>query len=267
MRLFIEHTTTFTYSEPVRESYTELRLCPREQDGQRCVAFSLSVEPTAELSHYRDHVGNVVHVFNLLQPHDRLVVIARSEVITPGHFAQEPSDLSLLERFDYLQPSLFTTPDEGLRALVDPLCGLAHGYDLAWEVMRTVHRALRYEKGVTSVATTAAEALAGGAGVCQDFSHVMVAACRLLGLPARYVSGYLYAPGTSDAHQASHAWVDVYVGAQGWVGLDPTHNAPQNAHYVRVAIGRDSADVPPTRGVFTGSASERMSVIVSVRAG
>ncbi|MBI4468523.1 MAG: efflux RND transporter permease subunit [Acidobacteria bacterium] len=128
-----------------------------------------------------------------------------------------------------------------------------------------VHRALSYERGVTDVKIRADEALHLGRGVCQDYAHVMIAACRIAGLPARYVSGYLNSPRARESRSAaSHAWVDVFLSGTGWVSLDPTHNVRQNANYVRVAIGRDYADVPPTRGIYKGNSREQMDVEVSV---
>ena len=130
--------------------------------------------------------------------------------------------------------------------------------------MTAVRSKLDYEKGATSVQTSASEVLALGRGVCQDFAHVMIAACRAAGLPARYVSGYLYDDALGDDHGASHAWVDVYDDGDGWISLDPTHGREQDESYIRVAVGRDYADVPPTRGVFKGNAEETLGVQVVV---
>ncbi len=130
--------------------------------------------------------------------------------------------------------------------------------------MHAVHGALKYEKGVTNVTTTAAEAFALGRGVCQDYAHLMLAAARCLGLPARYVSGYLFSPTAENEDQATHAWVDVFVPGRGWVALDPTHDIEQTPRHVRVAVGRDYADVPPTRGIYTGNARETLTVKVQV---
>jgi len=130
-------------------------------------------------------------------------------------------------------------------------------------LMHHIYATLKYEKGATDVTTTAEEALMLGRGVCQDFSHLMLAACRTQKIPARYVSGYLYNNGHSAA---SHAWVDVYLLGEGWLSLDPTHNCEQGAEYVRVAVGRDYADVPPTRGIFVGNSKETMDVKVIVNA-
>jgi transglutaminase-like putative cysteine protease len=132
--------------------------------------------------------------------------------------------------------------------------------------MHTVADALAYERGATSVQTPASEVVALGRGVCQDFAHVLIAACRAEGILARYVSGYLYDDALAEGHGASHAWVDVHDDRRGWVSLDPTHRREQDDSYVRVAVGRDYADVPPTRGVFKGSTEELLSVRVSVEA-
>jgi transglutaminase-like putative cysteine protease len=132
--------------------------------------------------------------------------------------------------------------------------------------MAAVRSELVYEPGATDVQTRADEVLALGRGVCQDFAHVMLASCRSVGVPARYVSGYLYDPKLEGDNAASHAWVDIWDEERGWIALDPTHHRDQNESYVRVAVGRDYADVPPTRGVYKGSANETLSVWVGLHA-
>jgi transglutaminase-like putative cysteine protease len=132
--------------------------------------------------------------------------------------------------------------------------------------MSAVAGELTYERGATTVRTTADEVLALGRGVCQDFAHVFLGACRSRGIPARYVSGYLYDEALEGGHAASHAWVDVWSEEQGWISLDPTHDRAQTDHYVRVAVGRDYADVPPTRGIYRGSAQEELDVTVAMTA-
>jgi transglutaminase-like putative cysteine protease len=127
-----------------------------------------------------------------------------------------------------------------------------------------VRNALRYESGATSVTTTAAEALQIGAGVCQDFTHIFLAVCRSLGIPARYVSGYLCLAANHDERQASHAWAEALLPQQGWVGLDVANGLAVNARYVRVAVGRDYADVPPIRGAYSGPPGTEPVVAVHV---
>jgi transglutaminase-like putative cysteine protease len=132
--------------------------------------------------------------------------------------------------------------------------------------MRTVAGELVYEQGATSVQTSAAEVLALGRGVCQDFAHVLIAACRVEGIPARYVSGYLFDDALASGQGATHAWVDAWDDERGWISLDPTHSREVGEDYVRIAHGRDYADVPPTRGVFKGMAEETLEVRVLVEA-
>jgi transglutaminase-like putative cysteine protease len=263
MRLKIEHTTTLTYDHPVSEAYTELRLRPLEAGGQHCLAFALSIEPVDEVLAYTDRFGNDVRHFDLVQPHRQLRVTGRSEVLTPAAFTGDSAPLPLLDEFDFLQPTHYAPHTEALAQVADSAPPAATTAT-ALALMSAVHAALAYEKGATTVQTTAPEALLLGRGVCQDFTHILLALYRSRGLPARYVSGYLYDRHNGHAAAASHAWVDVYVPGHGWLSVDPTHNRQQTDHYVRVAVGRDYADVPPTRGVFTGNAHETLDVVVRV---
>lgn len=262
MKLRIEHITTFTYDLPISEAYTEMRLAPIDLAGQRRTAFRLKTEPGGEVTRYLDRYGNEVHYFDVLQPHQQLRVIAASEVQTSDTFVDEQTELSPLDQFDYLMPTTYAPEHELIHQLAEANVVVGNKAATAEALMSAVHQAIQYERGATSVKTTAGEALQLGKGVCQDYAHVMLAACRLSGLPARYVSGYLYSPNAPE--MASHAWVDVFVSEYGWRSLDPTHNCPQDGRYVRVATGRDYADVPPTRGMYKGSAKEKMAVQVQV---
>ncbi len=263
MRLRIEHTTAFHYDQPISEAYTEMRLRPLSANGQLCLSFTLTTEPRDEILQHTDRFGNDVRHFDVLLLHQRLVVTAVSEVLTPITFAPEAEPLSPLDEFDYLTPTRYAPIADDIvqfaRAHVTP--GDSNTSALA--LMHALFSTLKYEKGATDVSTAADRALALGRGVCQDFAHIMIAACRCQGLPARYVSGYLFSRGHDVA---SHAWVDVYVPDRGWLSLDPTHDQAQTEQYVRVAIGRDYADVPPTRGIFKGNAKESMDVKVAIAA-
>ena len=261
MKLRIEHTTTFKYDKMISEAYTEMRLHPLDGSGQHTLTFSLRTEPKDEALVYKDRFGNDVRHFDVIQPHQKLLVGARSEVMTPQRFVSDEGPLSPLDEFDFLMPTVYTPSTAEINAFASALTVKGHPYETALAVMQGVFAQLKYEKGTTTVNTNAAEAMALGRGVCQDFSHLMLAACRSQLLPARYVSGYLFNNGYSTA---THAWVDVYISERGWVSFDPTHNREQTEHYVRVAVGRDYADVPPTRGVFVGNAREEMDVQVAV---
>ncbi|HLF29043.1 MAG TPA: transglutaminase family protein [Anaerolineae bacterium] len=263
MHLKIEHTTTFSYDQPISEAYTEVRLRPLDGGGQRCLAFALNIEPRDEVLQYTDRYGNDVRHFDLLQSHAQLTVIAASEVLTPAAFLPNGAELEPLDVYDYLSATRYAPFAPALVEFAAAQGGSADALDSALALMHAIHGGLVYEKGATDVTTTAEQALALGRGVCQDFAHILLAACRCRNIPARYVSGYLYNNGRSAA---SHAWVDVYVAGRGWVSLDPTHDREPTDHYVRVAVGRDYADVPPTRGVFKGSAKEQLAVDVIIQA-
>jgi transglutaminase-like putative cysteine protease len=264
MRLKVEHTTHFAYDAPVREAYAELRLRPLDEGGQRCLAFSLVTEPPAGVLGYRDRHGNDVRHFDCLGSHHELIVKATSEVLTPETFGDPEAGLSPLDAFDYLEPTAYTPHSERVRAFAAPRAVPGEPMATVLGLAEAIRAGLRYEKGATDVHTPADEALARGRGVCQDFAHLMLACCRSLGIPARYVSGYVF-PGDQIGDQAaSHAWVDVFVTGAGWISLDPTHGRPQTAQYVRVAVGRDYAEVPPTRGVYKGPARETLAVDVRV---
>ena len=264
MKLRIEHITTFTYELPISEAYTEMRLAPMDLRGQRRSHFTLKTEPGGEVTRFTDRYMNEVHYFDVLQPHEQMKVIATSEVYTSETFVDEQTVLTPLDQFDYLMATNYAPEHESLHEIAEANVVIGNKMATATALMTAVYNALKYESGATDVKTTADEALQIGKGVCQDYAHVMLSACRLSGLPARYVSGYLYSPDAPE--MASHAWVDVFITDHGWISLDPTHNCWQGEKYVRVAIGRDYADVPPTRGVYKGLAKEKMDVNVKVSA-
>jgi len=267
MWLRVEHRTAFAYDGPVTEAYTELRMKPLDGGGQRCSSFRLRTEPagSAARSHH-DHYGNEVLRFDVLEPHERLVVTASAEVYTPPAYADTTTELSLSEEYDYLMPTAYVPLAGALAELAEALPPSESTWDRMHVLMDVLAAELTYERGATTVQTTADEVLELRRGVCQDFAHVFLGVCRALGVPARYVSGYLYDEALEGGHAASHAWVDVWTQDQGWISLDPTHNRAQTEQYVRVAVGRDYADVPPTRGVFRGAAQEELDVSVSMTA-
>ncbi len=261
MRLRIEHKTTFSYDHPISEAYTEMRLRPLDGHGQHCLSFVLTTEPRDETARYKDRFGNDVRHFDVIQPHQQLVVAAASDVLTPDQFFAPVAQISPLDEFDFLSASHYTAFNAEISAFAAAQIVSSDAQTNALALMEAVYKLVKYEKGATDVSTTAGEVLNLKHGVCQDFSHLMLAACRSQNISCRYVSGYLYNNGHTAA---SHAWVDVFIPNHGWISLDPTHNCPQTGQYVRVAIGRDYADVPPTRGIFVGNAKETMEVSVRV---
>lgn len=266
MRLKVEHTTRFAYDAPVREAHAELRLRPLDSGGQRCLSFALTTEPRSPVRSYRDRHGNDVRHFDCLHLHQELVVTATSEVLTPDGFSDPETALSPLDAYDYLSPTDYAPLRDAIRDFAAPHAVPGEPLATATAIANAIRDGLRYEKGATDVRTPADEALARGRGVCQDFAHLMLACCRCLGIPGRYVSGYVLPGGDLGDQAASHAWVDVFADGTGWASLDPTHGRKQTGQYVRVAVGRDYAEVPPTRGIFKGPANEELSVDVRVGA-
>jgi transglutaminase-like putative cysteine protease len=268
MRVRIEHTTSFVYDEPIVEAYTELRLRPLDGAGQHCAAFRITTDPIGvRVRSFRDHVGNEIHHFDVLEPHDRLDVTATSEVLTPFSYVDTERLPGMLELHDYLARTSYVPLSDEVRAFAAEHAGTGTEGERATRLSQAIHREFTYETGVTDVHTGADEVLAIRRGVCQDFAHLLLAACRSSGIVCRYVSGYLYDASLDGDNAASHAWVDVLDEARGWISLDPTHDREQTEAYVRVAVGRDYEDVPPTRGVFKGVAHEKLAVHVVVTPG
>ena len=278
MKLQVYHRTHHAYAAPVRDSFNEARLEPVESDQQTRQSFLLKVLPSTRLSHFHDFYRNCVHVIDLTAPHQELTVEATSVVITrdlpplaedatPAPVTALPACERLGECYDFLQPSTYvsSTP-EAWRLALDLGAGHTDVWQIVLAIMRHLGSEFRYLPAVTHVHTTMEEALRLRQGVCQDFAQVMIGLCRALKIPARYVSGYLY-NGPADqlkGTQATHAWVDVYLPGIGWRGVDPTNQQTVNQRYVKVAIGRDYADVSPLRGSYRGTASRKLSVEVLV---
>ena len=270
--LRIDHETKLTYSSPVYESVIEVRTAPPTLDEQAVLGYKLRVTPSVPVTSYRDGFGNKVETFNVLAPCREVVIQSAACVRVHRESAAEKlaavpwsADLGRHpDAIEFLRPSPLADAAPGVRAFADsvPFAAVKSVKDAAEVVMAAVRTTLSYEKKVTGAYTPVSEALALGQGVCQDFAHLFLAASRLRGLPARYVSGYVNQPG----ELATHAWVQVWAGPDiGWANLDPTHDRWCAADYVVTAVGRDFGDVPPNRGVWKGDADETISVTVGVQ--
>jgi len=286
-RVRLLHVTEFEYDGPVHESYNEVHLQPIDDELQNCVGFRLRTTPLSSPTASRDYFGNWVHRFNVLARHRLLRVEAESVVMTqePPSDAMESDTLAALDdqrtalldlHWDFLMPSRHIPPLAELAPLVRAAEGGSGGTTAGYvrAAAALVHDNFRYAPGATHVHTSIGEVLTAGAGVCQDFAHLLIGLARARGLPGRYVSGYLMpqegARGPQKVEQiaggrASHAWAEVLTPGLGWIGVDPTLGAPTSSRHIRVAYGRDYADVPPVRGVYRGQAGQRLSVNVLVR--
>jgi transglutaminase-like putative cysteine protease len=267
-RFEIEHTTRFAYTGPITETMMELRLAPLDSRGQRLLDFKLDISPRVKVTTYRDGYGNLVHYFNLLRAHQKLRVTSRSLVEMGEAEVGEPDD-DLVE--DFLRFRSPVTDELGVRALAarhrptDAAQGPA--VEAALENLTiAISRDFTYDPAVTNVYTEVAEVLELRAGVCQDFAHLFTAVARAMGVPARYVSGYIHVPGPGGVMEgASHAWAEAWIPGAGWAGFDATHPVRAGENHVRVAVGRDYRDAAPTRGVYVGIATGTMSVNVRTR--
>ncbi|MGC4084752.1 MAG: transglutaminase family protein [Vicinamibacterales bacterium] len=279
----IRHVTKFSYDTPVRESVMEARMQPRSDANQRCIHFGLSTSPASRVLMYQDHDGNIVHHFNIPARHSRLTLKAEAlvdvspSVVVPetlGSHGWDRVDAMTAggEHWDSLAPSTFAKPTPLLQELVHEL-KVTRGDD-PLITLRALTAALfttfAYTPKSTRVDSPIDDALRSRQGVCQDFAHIMIAVVRSLGVPCRYVSGYLFhrvEDHDRSADGATHAWVETLLPDLGWVGFDPTNDLVVGDRHVRVAIGRDYADVPPTRGVYQGTSAVRTELSVAVTVG
>jgi transglutaminase-like putative cysteine protease len=289
VRYRVRHLTSYAYEETVSVSQNEVRLLPRELPHQRVRGAALRVDPsTGPVPVETDYFGNATCFFTLAEPHIRMQVEAASEVevVAPG--LPDPADTPAWElrrdraRCDLSEAGLaahemvFESP---YVALVPEVAAYAAPsfppgrpvLEAALDLMARIHRDFEYRPGATSVDTGLAQLLADRRGVCQDFAHLGIGCLRALGLPARYVSGYLRteaAPGSARlvGADASHAWLALDCGEAGWVDLDPTNDRPAGEEHVTLAFGRDYGDVSPIKGVILGGGEHTLEVSVEVTA-
>jgi transglutaminase-like putative cysteine protease len=272
MLFSIQHKTELGYSQKVSESVVEVRVSPRPDAHQSLRHFHLNVSPDARTAMHHDWQGNEVHQFSIVPFHDRVVVVANATV----EVQREQVDLARID--DPIKGKLETPRLLDFLTFHGPvlrhprvlelaerirIAGCRRGVDALLLVTERVRETLTYRRGVTNSLTTAVEALEQGAGVCQDFAHIGIALLRLVGVPCRYVSGYLYRPDMPEVE--THAWCEAFLPSAGWVGFDPTHGELVGPNHIAVAVGRSYADVPPNRGVFRGEAEESIQVSVGIR--
>jgi transglutaminase-like putative cysteine protease len=249
----------------------ELRMTPKTAARQTLRGFALAVGPMATLLEHVDWLGNRVHQFSVVAGHDRIVIVAESCVETlpfqPGDLKRvggsHPVVVDDHRLLDFLGFEGPIVRDPRLDALAKRL-GIGPSTavgDVVDKVQSGLREVVHYKKGITGASTGLAEVLDRGAGVCQDLSHVAIGLFRSLGIPARYVSGYLHRGGGDDELE-THAWVEAHVPSLGFVAFDPTHASGLDESHVAVAVGRSFADVPPNRGVYRGDASETIRVSV-----
>ncbi|MBA2465034.1 MAG: transglutaminase family protein [Nocardioidaceae bacterium] len=273
-RIAVRHRTGYHYSTAVRASYNEARMTPTSSRGQHTLESRLDITPGARPLRYLDYWGTAVDAFDVHVPHMELVVTAFSVVETAG--ALDPmrgvgwdtvTTSFVVDRYaELLAPSRYVTSEPQVSAAGAALATEHQPVEAGLAAVAWSHEQLGYERGQTGVHTTSAQARATGKGVCQDYTHLALALLRAMGLPARYVSGYLYpiADSTVGARTSgeSHAWVEFWAGD--WVAADPTSLAAVGERHIVVARGRDYADVRPLSGIYHGPPAESLGVEVEL---
>ena len=279
MAYSVRHITSFRHEPAVRESVMEVRMQPRTDFRQRCLSFSLDITPKANMLVYRDFYGNAVHHFDIPGKHNLIEISAQAIVdVLPaldlkledaGGWEELDARVAETDYWEMLLPSHFAAPTELLEKLAGELRLERRGkpFTLLQELNERLYELFEYVPNSTEVDSPIDDALRARQGVCQDFAHIMITLVRQLKIPCRYVSGYLYHE--DKAHDrspagATHAWVEAYLGDFGWVAFDPTNNLLGCERHIRVAVGRDYADVPPTRGMHKGDAESELRVMVAV---
>ena len=275
-RLRIEHETGFSYDGDVSASYNEARMLPGTTDSQFVLSSSLEIEPSTAVSTFVDYFGTRVSTFDVLSPHRGLRITARSLVevrprpivhtgITWDRLAVEAE--RSIATVEQLGQTRRTQPHP---EVVEIARAIAARHDdpgrAAHDVCITIGQAVEYVTGVTGVHSTGAEAWEARKGVCQDMAHIALGALRAIGIPARYVSGYLHPNPQPEigvpVEGESHAWVEWFAGE--WAGFDPTNNTEVGDRHVIVGRGRDYTDVPPLRGVYAGGYKGELDVKVTI---
>lgn len=264
MRLSIHHTTTYRFGAPHSHGLQRLRLTPGEGCGQRILSWAMALTGAEIEAEYEDHNANRTTLVSLHPGASELSIACSGVVETSDQSGVLGFHAGRLPLWAFLAPTSLTRPGPRLKALVASLAA-KHGdmVGLLHELSGAVLGAMAWEVGATDVQTTAEAALAAGKGVCQDHAQAFIAAARMLGVPARYVSGYLLMEGRVE-QEAGHAWAEAHVEGLGWVGFDVANGISPDARYVRLASGRDYAEAAPVTGISYGSGAGILSVSLAV---
>ncbi|RDH80217.1 transglutaminase family protein [Mycolicibacterium moriokaense] len=273
-RMRVVHSTGYAYKSPVTASFNEARLTPRSDSRQNVILNRVETVPATRSYRYVDYWGTAVTAFDLHAPHTELEVTSSSVVETDK--GEKPEDKvtwedlvseAVIDRFDEVLSPTHYTPASRRIARVGRKVAKEHDpFEAVVAAANWVHGELDYVPGTTGVHSSGLDALREGKGVCQDFAHLTLILLRSMGIPARYVSGYLHptrkAPIGDTIDGQSHAWIQAWTG--GWWNYDPTNDIEINEQYVSVGVGRDYSDVSPLKGIYSGEGSTDLDVVVEI---
>ncbi|WP_437919582.1 transglutaminase family protein [Sphingobacterium sp. LRF_L2] len=273
----IVHITRYAYPSEVTDSANQLILYPKSDDQQHVLEHTIRICPTVNIDYFDDYFSNKVGFFTIVEPHNQLEIRVEMKVSTLPHVFGEQSlspdeqRLTLRELkwefpfVDFLQLEHIHSNAEILHVIeqhVDDRCDITETVDA---LSSFIYKNFSYKQGVTTVESTVDEIWQLKAGVCQDFAHLLITMLRMLGIPSRYISGYI-CPSSSElrGEGATHAWVEVYIPGLGWKGIDPTNNCWVNERHIKIAYGRDFNDCTPVKGTYKGTSDHILTVSVVI---
>ena len=263
MRLTVDHSTTYTYERPATYALQQVRKRPRSIQSQSVLSWEVSLEGARLETNYTDHHGNLVDLISLDPGSDRVAISCKGEVETHDTTGVSGIHRNMTPLWLYKRSTDLTAPGKEIRALAGKVESDGNtDLEILHDLMANIAGAVAYEADRTDSETTAEEALKLGQGVCQDHAQIFISAARLLGYPARYVSGYLMMMDRVD-QDAGHAWAEAWVDGLGWTGFDVSNGISPDARYIQVATGLDYRDAAPIRGLLYGA--ERENLVVSIQ--
>ncbi len=264
MRLRVLHRTAYTYDQPASAVIQILRLTPRNHEGQRVLNWRIDLDQDAQLKPGEDAFGNIYHALSVPRALEDLVITVQGEVETHSFEGVVRGTMEPFPPGLFLRETPLTQPNAEIKEFASDLFANKPALEGLHALLDTLNRDMTFDTSPTDVSTTAAQAFSARTGVCQDLSHVFIAAARAQGIPARYIGGYMFRSDGKVQQEAGHAWAEAYVEGLGWVGFDPANGvSPTDAH-IRVSVGLDYLGASPVRGARYGGTEEHLSVSVAV---
>jgi transglutaminase-like putative cysteine protease len=266
MRLTVRHTTLYRFGKPMRFVVQSHRLTPVSQAAQEVLDWTVAADGAVFGAGFVDGAGDAIATMTVQGPVERIAVEVAGTVETRDTAGVLRGQKEAISPRVYLRSTAATQPSRAIIELRDAALAVAPGDDLgrAHALAAAIAEAIAYETGATEAATTAAEAVELGRGVCQDMAHALIAVAHCAGLPARYVTGYLLAGDRVEVGDAGHAWAEVFVEGLGWIGFDAANRCCPDERYVRLGSGRDAREAAPIRGMARGAGAEALDVAVQV---
>lgn len=261
-KLYVTHKTKYSFEAGPLSGLQQIKKTPYSDSCQMVLDWSLSLKGAKEELSFIDSFNNNVHLIRIEPRTECLVIECAGHVEVEDKFGIRGYEISTIPLWVWTEDTNITKPGSNIRKLVKGL-SLKNNISDFHKLMELINRSLGFEKNTTDVKTTAEAALKSGYGVCQDFTNIFIACCRLHGLPARYVSGFLLLE-NNQVQEAMHAWAEVFIEGLGWVGFDTANNVSPDDRYIRVALGRDYADAAPIKGLTSGVQNECLSVSIMI---